>query len=123
MPAEQESPQQVQAPVEVPAEPEPATGAGLTDQELMQRNLPPLRGPWIRIQRDTQPLSPREEAEMQLRSIESGYSGWLGAAGIVNYRVGNPGYDQLANSRGSIRGFGAAWLQCPRRIDRKARLP
>jgi hypothetical protein len=97
VPAEQESPQQVQAPVEVPAEPEPATGAGLTDQELMQRNLPPLRGPWIRIQRDTQPLSPREEAEMQLRSIESGYSGWLGAAGIVNYRVGNPGYDQLAN--------------------------
>jgi len=97
VPAEQESPQQVQAPVEVPAEPEPATGAGLTDQELMQRNLPPLRGPWIRIQRDTQPLSPREEAEMQLRSIESGFSGWLGAAGIVNYRVGNPGYDQLAN--------------------------
>ncbi len=97
VPAEQENPQQVQSPVEVPAEPEPATGAGLTDQELEQRNLPPLRGPWIRIQRDAQPLSPREEAEMQLRSIESGYSGWLGAAGIVNYRAGNPGYDQLAN--------------------------
>jgi len=86
VPAEQEYPQPVQAPVEVPAEPEPpTTGAGLTDQELMQRDLPPLRGPWIRIQRDAQPLSPREEAEMQLRSIESGY------------RVGNPGYDQLAN--------------------------
>ena len=98
VPSGQESPQQVQAPVEVPAEPEPATtGAGLTDQELMQRNLPPLRGPWIRIQREAQPLSPREEAEMQLRSIESGYSGWLGAAGIVNYRAGTPGYDQLAN--------------------------
>ena len=25
---------------------------------------------------------------MQLRSIESGYSGWLGAAGIINYRSG-----------------------------------
>ena len=97
VPAVQEYPQQVQAPAEVPAEPEPATtGAGLTDQELMQRNLPPLRGPWIRIQREAQPLGPREEVEMQLRSIESGYSGWLGAAGIVNYRFGNPGYDQLA---------------------------
>jgi tetratricopeptide (TPR) repeat protein len=98
VPAEQEYPQQAQAPVEVPAEPEPATtGAGLTDQELEQRNLPPLRGPWIRIQRDAQPVSPREEAEMQLRSIESGYSGWLGAEGLVNYRSGNPGYDELAD--------------------------
>jgi hypothetical protein len=97
VPAEQEYPQQVQAPVEI-AEPEPATtGAGLTDQELMQRDLPPLRGPWIRIQRDAHPLSPRDEAEMQLRSIESGYSGWLGAEGRVNYRSGNLGYDELAD--------------------------
>ena len=97
VPAKQEYPQQVQAPVEVQAEPEPAsTGAGLTDQELEQRDLPPLRGPWIRIQRDAQPLSPREQAEMQLRSIESGYSGWLGADARLNYRSGSPGYDQLA---------------------------
>jgi tetratricopeptide (TPR) repeat protein len=98
VPAEEAYPQQVQVPVEIPAEPEPATtGAGLTDQELMQRDLPPLRGPWIRIQRDAHPLSPRDEAEMQLRSIESGYSGWLGAEGRVNFRSGNLGYDELAD--------------------------
>ena len=43
------------------------TGTGLTDQELEQRNLPPLRGPWVRVQRGANPLSPREEAEMQLQ--------------------------------------------------------
>ncbi|MGD0520657.1 MAG: cellulose synthase subunit BcsC-related outer membrane protein [Terracidiphilus sp.] len=96
-PAEQQYPEQIQAPAEVPAEPAPATtGAGLTDEELMQRNLPPLRGPWVRIQREARPLSPREEAEMQLHAIESGYSGWLGAAGILNYRSGDPGYNELA---------------------------
>ena len=103
VPAQQEYPQQVQAPVEVPAEPEPAaTGVGLTDQELEQRNLPPLRGPWIRIQRDAHPLGPREEAEMQLRSIESGYSGWLGGDARVNYRSGTPGYNQLADLEASF---------------------
>jgi tetratricopeptide (TPR) repeat protein len=96
-PAAQEYPQQEvqQAPAELPAEPA-TTGTGLTDEELQQRNLPPLRGPWVRIQREARPLGPREEAEMQLRSIESGYSGWLGAAGILNYRSGDLGYDHLA---------------------------
>ncbi|MGO9337532.1 MAG: cellulose synthase subunit BcsC-related outer membrane protein [Terracidiphilus sp.] len=86
-----------QAPVVEPAPtPAPTTETGLTDEELQQRNLPPLRGPWIRIQRQPNPISPREEAEMQLRSIESGYSPWLGGTGIVNYRPGSLGYDHLA---------------------------
>jgi tetratricopeptide (TPR) repeat protein len=72
------------------------TGTGLTDQELEQRNLPPLRGPWVRVQREGNPLSPRDEAEMQLRAIESGYSGWLGGSSLLNYRTGDPGYGQLA---------------------------
>jgi hypothetical protein len=50
----------------------------------------------VRIQRDARPISPREEAEMQLRSIESGYSGWLGGAGLINYRSGDFGYDHLS---------------------------
>jgi hypothetical protein len=41
-------------------------------------------------------VSPRDEAEMQLRSIESGYSGWLGGSGYINYRSGTLGYDHLA---------------------------
>ena len=74
----------------------PATNAGLTDEELQQRNLPPLRGPWVRVQREQRTTSPRDEAEMQLRSIESGYSPWLGGTGILNYRTGALGYDHLA---------------------------
>jgi tetratricopeptide (TPR) repeat protein len=76
--------------------PPAASGAGLSDQELEQRNLPPLRGPWVRVQRDGKPVNPREEAEMQLRTIESGYSGWLGGSGYINYRSGALGYDHLA---------------------------
>ena len=74
----------------------PSTGAGLTDEELQQRNLPPLRGPWVRVQREPKQISPREEAEMQLRTIESGYSGWLGGTGYINYRSGALGFDHLA---------------------------
>jgi hypothetical protein len=89
------APQQAPAPAEVPA-PAPATDTGLTDEELQQRNLPPLRGPWIRTQRNGNPISPREEAEMQLRSIESSYSGWLAGPGLINYRSGSMGFDHLA---------------------------
>jgi tetratricopeptide (TPR) repeat protein len=95
-------PAESQQPLEVPSEAQaqpaaPASsGTGLSDQELEQRNLPPLRGPWIRMQRQPNPVSPREEAEMQLRSIESGYSGWLGGTGLINYRSGAFGYDHLA---------------------------
>uniref|UniRef100_E6QIZ1 Cellulose synthase operon C C-terminal domain-containing protein n=1 Tax=mine drainage metagenome TaxID=410659 RepID=E6QIZ1_9ZZZZ len=68
---------------------------GLTDEQLQQRNLPPLRGSWVRVKRAPRVLSPREEAEMQLRSIEGGYSGWLGGTGILNYRTGQPGFDAM----------------------------
>jgi tetratricopeptide (TPR) repeat protein len=91
--------QQVPAPPEEPApapSPAPTTDTGLTDEELQERNLPPLRGPWVRIQRQGNPISPREEAEMQLRSIESGYSPWLGGTGGLNYRSGSLGYDHLS---------------------------
>jgi len=86
----------VEAPSDVQSQPAPASsGAGLTDEELQQRNLPPLRGPWVRVQRGAHPISPREEAEVQLRSIESGYSAWLGGAGLLNYRSGGLGFDHL----------------------------
>jgi tetratricopeptide (TPR) repeat protein len=82
---------------ELPAAPtQETTTIGLTDEELQQRNLPPLRGPWVRVDRARPAVSPRDEAEMQLRSIESGYSGWFGGSGILNYRSGSPGFDRLA---------------------------
>jgi tetratricopeptide (TPR) repeat protein len=71
------------------------TGTGLTDEELQQRDLPPLRGPWVRVQRGTRPLTPREEAEHQLQAIESGYSSWMGGTGLLNYRSGTLGFDHL----------------------------
>jgi tetratricopeptide (TPR) repeat protein len=96
-PAAPQDQQQVQIPAELPATPPPAnSGAGLSDEELQQRDLPPLRGPWVRVQREARAVSPRDEAEMQLRAIESGYSPWLGGAGILNYRSGALGYDHLA---------------------------
>ncbi|HTX75416.1 MAG TPA: cellulose synthase subunit BcsC-related outer membrane protein, partial [Terracidiphilus sp.] len=87
--------QEQQQPVQPAQQPAQTTG-GATDEQLEQQNLPPLRGPWVRVQREPQPISPREEAEDQLRGIESGYSGWLAGAGIVNYRSGSLGYDHLA---------------------------
>jgi tetratricopeptide (TPR) repeat protein len=94
---QQPSPQtETQAQTELPQTPSPSTSTGLTDDELQERNLPPLRGPWVRIQREKRPLSPRDEAEAALTSIESGYSGWLGGAGVINYRSGDLGFDHLS---------------------------
>jgi tetratricopeptide (TPR) repeat protein len=89
--------QQVEVPAETQSETVPtASDKGLTDEELQQRNLPPLRGPWVRVQREARATSPREEAEMQLRAIESGYSAWLGGTGLLNYRSGQLGFDHLS---------------------------
>jgi tetratricopeptide (TPR) repeat protein len=111
-PRPQKTPTPQQAPVEPPANvyqqpdqaapeqplptPAPTTDTGLTDDELQQRNLPPLRGPWVRVQRQPNPINPRDEAEMQLHSIEAGYSPWFGGNGVINYRTGSLGYDHLA---------------------------
>ena len=95
-PAEAIAPLQSEPPAPPPQEPETTTSTGLSDEELQQRNLPPLRGPWVRIQRRANPLSPRELAEQQLQAIESSYSGWLGGSALLNYRSGDPGYSQLA---------------------------
>jgi tetratricopeptide (TPR) repeat protein len=93
----QSPPQQAPVPSDIQSPtPPPTTDTGLSDEELQQRNLPPLRGPWVRIQRQPNLVSPREEAEMQLHSIEAGYSPWLGGTGLVNYRPGSLGYDHLA---------------------------
>ena len=75
---------------------QPDGSSGVSDQDLEQRNLPPLRGPWIRVQRERRQPSPREQAERELESLESSYSGWLGGAGVVNFRSGDPGYDRLS---------------------------
>jgi thioredoxin-like negative regulator of GroEL len=72
------------------------TNAGLTDEELQERNLPPLKGPWARVTKEPKVLIPREEAEMQLRAIEGGYSAWLGGTGVISRRSGTAGFDSLS---------------------------
>jgi cellulose synthase operon protein C len=74
----------------------PETQAGLTDDQMLQRNLPPLRGAYTRaFSTPTRPRDPREEAQTQLATIEGGYSPWYGGTGIVNHRSGAAGYDRL----------------------------
>jgi tetratricopeptide (TPR) repeat protein len=100
-PTEQTAPAaQPQQPQPEPTQTQPvpqdqSTPGGLTDEQLQDRNLPPLRGPWVRVQRQPRVVSPREEAEQQLQALESSYSAWLGGAGLVNYRSGDLGYSRL----------------------------
>ncbi len=76
---------------------------GLSDQELQERNLPPLRGPWARLtHKEPSTLSPRDEAEMQLRTIEGGYSAWLGGTGVIAHRTGDPGFSGLTSLEGAF---------------------
>ncbi len=84
------------APDESQSQPGTRNNSGVSDEGPQQRNLPPLRGPWIRIPRPAAPPSPRDLAEQQLQAIESGYSGWLGGTSLLNYRSGALGYSQLA---------------------------
>jgi hypothetical protein len=40
-------------------------------------------------------MTPRQQAESALASLEGSYSGWLGATGIGRYRAGTAGLDRL----------------------------
>jgi tetratricopeptide (TPR) repeat protein len=91
----EQNPAQVTVP-EPPAANQTVTTQGITDEELQQRSLPPLRGPWVKVQREARVVTPRDEAEMQLQTLESGYSAWMGGVGLINYRSGDLGYDHLS---------------------------
>ena len=62
-----------------------------TDAELAARTTPPLRA-YIAGQA---PITPRQQAESALASLEGSYSGWFGATGIGRYRSGTAGLDRL----------------------------
>jgi hypothetical protein len=71
---------------------------GATDQDLKNRDLPPLRGLDNRAhqqQADQAQLSTRDEDERALALIEGGYSGWAGATGYTSNRDGDAGFTQL----------------------------
>ncbi len=83
-------------PVIGPAYPLPAPP---TDQELMQKQLPPLRGTYYtgEVPAPQVPLTERQQTEHDLQELEASYSGWLGGTGSVRYRSGTPGYDRLTD--------------------------
>jgi tetratricopeptide (TPR) repeat protein len=64
-----------------------------TDAELAAGNLPSLHGSYGA--QAPIPVSPRQQAETGLASLEGTYSGFFGATGIGRYRSGTPGLDRL----------------------------
>jgi cellulose synthase operon protein C len=79
-PGRQEIPQQV------PRAP------GLTDQQLVDSQLPPLRNNYVPA---LPSLNASQEARQQIEAIDGGFSPWVGGTGYVHHRSGTAGFDQL----------------------------
>jgi Tfp pilus assembly protein PilF len=63
--------------------------------ELTASNVPPLGG-FYEAQAPL-PMTPRQQAESELESLEGSYSGWWGVTPIGRYRSGTPGLDRLTD--------------------------
>ena len=74
-------------------------GVAPSDQDLMARRLPPLRGPYYTGPElaPQVPLTERQQTELDLATLEASYSGWLGGTGSARYRSGTPGIDRLTD--------------------------
>jgi tetratricopeptide (TPR) repeat protein len=66
-----------------------------TNAEIMARNVLPLGG-FYQAQAPL-PMTPRQQAESELESLEGSYSGWWGVTPIGRYRSGTSGLDQLTD--------------------------
>ena len=75
-----------------------AQGNPPTDAELVARLVPPLRGGYDPAAKAAAPpLSPREQNELDLNTLESSYSAWIGGTGYARYRSGTVGFDRLTD--------------------------
>ena len=91
-------------------QPYPAIGAAYplgqapTDEELMAQHLPPLRGRYYtgEMLAPAIPLTPRQQAERDLATLEASYSGWAGGTGSARYRSGVAGLDRLTQLESSV---------------------
>ena len=73
-------------------------GSAPTDYDLVQKDLPPLRGNYYTGELAPQvPLTERQRTERDLESLEASYSGWVGGTGSARYRSGTVGYDRLTD--------------------------
>jgi tetratricopeptide (TPR) repeat protein len=66
--------------------------SGVTDQQLVDSQLPPLGGKYVPA---LPSLNANQEARHQIAAIDGGLSPWVGGTGNVRHRSGAPGYDQL----------------------------
>jgi tetratricopeptide (TPR) repeat protein len=83
-------------PVIGPAYPLPAAP---TDRDLIEKQVPPLRGGYYtgELLAPNVPLTERQQAERDLAALEGSYSGWMGGTGSARYRSGVVGYDRLTD--------------------------
>ncbi|HEY0309404.1 MAG TPA: cellulose synthase subunit BcsC-related outer membrane protein, partial [Acidobacteriaceae bacterium] len=74
-------------------------GTAPSDAQLMQHNIPPLRGSYNPNQdyQVSQQLSERDQAELDLATLEASYSAWVGGTGVARYRSGTMGLDRLTD--------------------------
>ena len=70
-----------------------------TDYDLMQKQVPPLRGGMYtgELLAPQVPMTERQRAERDLAALEASYSGWVGGTGVARYRSGTIGYDRLTD--------------------------
>ena len=71
-------------------------GQAPSDYQLQQKSVPPLRGYFDPRVDEKTPLTDRQQAELDLATIEGSYSGWVGGTAIGSYRSGTPGIDRMA---------------------------
>ncbi|ADV82220.1 cellulose synthase subunit BcsC-related outer membrane protein [Terriglobus saanensis] len=111
------SPGPAYAPLYYPAVPTALSGQGYpalgapyplgtvpTDAQLVQRNLPPLRGAFNPngTPEVGPPLNERQQAELDLATLEASYSGWAGGSPSVRFRSGTPGMNRLLDFEAPI---------------------
>lgn len=70
-------------------------GQAPSDYDLQRQNLPPLRGYFDPRIDPNAPLTPRQQTELDLATIEGSYSPWVGGSVIGRYRSGTAGIDRL----------------------------
>ncbi len=73
-------------------------GVAPTDADLVARLVPPLRGGYDPTAKAAgPPLTAREQNELDLNTLESSYSAWIGGTGYARYRSGTAGFDRLTD--------------------------
>ncbi len=79
-------------------------GQAPTDLDLMNQRLPPLRGRYYTGAELLPPpvLTPREQTERDLATLEASYSGWLGGTASARYRSGTVGLDRLTDLEATV---------------------